>query len=500
MAATAETPKTFYLETFGCQMNVHDSERVAGTLMAHGYTPVETMQEAGLILFNTCSIRDKAAQKVFDRLANFKALKKQGKTFGVLGCVAQQEGEAIFKRAPHVTLVAGSASYARLPELIAQLEAGEPRVTGLGEAPEEAFETEFTRRDHPYRAYVTIIEGCDKHCAYCVVPYTRGGERSRASASVLAEVASLVAMGYTEVQLLGQNVNSYRDPSPAKLNFAELLTAVGEVRGLKRVRYTTSHPRDFTPAIVRAMGANPVLCDHVHLPVQSGSNRVLDRMRRGYSREQYLEIIADIHACPRPLAITTDIIVGFPGETDADFEQTAEMMHAVRYSGAFIFKYSPRPHTEAGAWGAGSDDIPDAVKTERLMILQRRQQELQLEDNQAWVGRNLEVMVEAYHPKLNQWAGRSSSNRVVNFSSSLPAPVAAPPALAILGQTAPTTAPLPRNALDPGAYVQVQIDKAGPNSFVGQHLDGRGPQLGWAERPAYAHSGSGPHSPKPELR
>jgi tRNA-2-methylthio-N6-dimethylallyladenosine synthase len=216
------------------------------------------------------------------------------------------------------------------------------------------------------------------------------------------------------------------------------------------------------------MGANPVLCDHVHLPVQSGSDRVLDRMRRGYDVRRYLDIIAAIKACPRPLALTTDIIVGFPGETAADFERTAELMHTVRYSGAFIFKYSPRPHTEAGVW---EDDIPDAFKTERLMILQRRQQQLQLEDNQDWVGRDLEVMVEAYHPKLNQWAGRSSSNRVVNFTTSLPAPPPPPPAtLNVLGQTPPPGPRLHPEGLQPGAYIRVQIDKAGPNSFVGHAL------------------------------
>ncbi|HVA64054.1 MAG TPA: tRNA (N6-isopentenyl adenosine(37)-C2)-methylthiotransferase MiaB, partial [Terriglobales bacterium] len=452
-----------YLETFGCQMNVHDSERVAGTLVAHGYAAVETMQEAGLILFNTCSIRDKAAQKVFDRLANTKALAKQGKQFGVLGCVAQAEGEAIFQRAPHVSLVAGSASYPKLPELIAQLEAGERRVSGLGEAADEAFETELTRRDHPFRAFVTMIEGCDKHCAYCVVPYTRGKERSRTSAGILREVAQLVELGYTEVQLLGQNVNSYHDPSPAGFDFAVLLAAVGEVPGLRRVRYTTSHPRDFTPSIVEAMGRNPVLCDHVHLPVQSGSNAVLRQMRRGYTRERYLEIIAAIRRCARPLAVTTDIIVGFPGETDADLEQTLELMREVRYSGAFIFKYSPRPHTEAQAW---EDSIPDAVKTERLMVLQRRQQELQLAENQAFVGQTIEIMVEAFHPKLGQWAGRSSSNRVVNFVAAGAAPSASVPAgLNILGQAPP---PPPSGTLAPGAYCQVLIEKAGPNSFVGR--------------------------------
>src|SRR6185312_7484439 len=414
---------------FGCQMNVHDSERVAGTLVAHGYRAVESMQEAGLILFNTCSIRDKAAQKVFDRLANYKALQKQGKKFGVLGCVAQQEGEAIFARAPHVSLVVGSASYPRLPELIAQLEAGDAQVTGLAGAADEAFETALTRRDHPFRAFVTVIEGCDKHCAYCIVPYTRGKERSRTSAAVLDEVSRLVEMGYTEVTLLGQNVNSYRDPSPRGMDFAELLEAVAQVPGLRRVRYTTSHPRDFTPSIVAAMGRNPVLCDHVHLPVQSGSNEVLQQMRRGYTREHYLEIIAAIHACPRPLAVTTDLIVGFPGESEHDFERTVDLLDEVRYAGAFIFKYSPRPHTEAQAW---ADDIPDAVKTERLMILQRRQQEIQMADNKAMVGQEIEVMVEAFHPKLGQWAGRASNNRVVNFVA-LPDAV---PALAVLGQVA----------------------------------------------------------------
>ncbi|MGH9541147.1 MAG: tRNA (N6-isopentenyl adenosine(37)-C2)-methylthiotransferase MiaB [Terriglobales bacterium] len=445
--------KTFWIETFGCQMNVHDSERVAGTLGAQGYEPVERMEEADLILFNTCSIRDKAAQKVFHRLAQFRQLEKQGKRFGVLGCVAQQEGEAIFARAPHVSLVAGSASYPRLPELIARLEAGERRVTGLGAASEEAFETELTRRDHPFRAYITIIEGCDKHCAYCVVPFTRGRERSRASAAILAEAGRLAAASYSEVQLLGQNVNSYRDPSPARLSFAELLAAVAEVPGLRRVRFTTSHPRDFHPEIARVMGEHPALCDHVHLPVQSGSTRVLEAMRRGYTREQYLEKVAAIQACRRRLAITTDIIVGFPGEQEDDFIATLDLMHEVRYAGAFSFKYSPRPNTESGAW---PDSVPESVKGERLMILQRRQQEIQQEDNQAFVGRTLEVMVEGHNAKLGQWIGRASNNRTVNFTGS--------------GMQTPTASALPvfGAALQPGEYAWVRIAKAGANSLVGE--------------------------------
>src|SRR6201996_6943241 len=313
--------KTFYLETFGCQMNAHDSEKVIGTLQREGYRQVESEEEAGLILYNTCSIRDKAEQKVFNRLNDYKKLYKSGKRFGVLGCVAQQEGEKIFERAPYVSLVSGSASYRKLPEMLQRLEAGEHRITGLDDRQtEETFETEFTARQNPYRGYITIIEGCDKFCAYCVVPYTRGKERSRTSTSVLNEAKRIADLGYTEIQLLGQNVNSYRDPS-GKRSFAELLVAVAEVPGIRRVRFTTSHPRDFTRDIVEAIDAVPSLCDHVHLPVQSGSSHVLDLMAREYTREWYLERISWIKAARRPISMTTDIIVGFPGWTGADFEQ-----------------------------------------------------------------------------------------------------------------------------------------------------------------------------------
>src|SRR6202795_1735722 len=235
--------RTFYIETFGCQMNAHDSEKVIGTLVSEGYSQVETPEEADLVLYNTCSIRDKAEQKVFHRLQQFKKDHGRGKVFGVLGCVAQQEGERIFERAPHVSLVSGSASYSKLPEMLVQLEAGNRRVTGLSLDTEEPLETPFTRRDNPHRAYITIIEGCDKSCAYCVVPFTRGPERSRTSESVLREAGELAAAGYTDVQLLGQNVNSYRDSSPARWVFATLRARVGRVPGIRRVRFTTSHPR-----------------------------------------------------------------------------------------------------------------------------------------------------------------------------------------------------------------------------------------------------------------
>ena len=318
--------KTFYLETFGCQMNVHDSEKVIGTLRHEGYQQVDTEIAADLILYNTCSIRDKAEQKVFNRLNDYKKLHAQGKRFVVLGCVAQQEGEKIFERAPYVSMVSGSASYRKLPEMLVRLEAGESRITGLDDRQtEETFETEFTARTNPHRGYITIIEGCDKFCAYCVVPYTRGKERSRTSTSVLAEARRLAEAGYTEIQLLGQNVNSYHDRE-GKLSFAELLAAVGQVPGIRRVRFTTSHPRDFTPDIVAAIDEVPSLCDHVHLPVQSGSTRVLAAMQREYSREQYLQRIAWIQSAHRPISITTDIIVGFPGRDRRGLRANLELV------------------------------------------------------------------------------------------------------------------------------------------------------------------------------
>src|ERR1700758_3913821 len=366
--------KTFYLETFGCQMNVHDSEKVVGTLLQEGYLQVENVEQADLILYNTCSIRDKAEQKVFHRLADFKKLQAQGKKFGVLGCVAQQEGEKIFERAPHVSLVCGSASYRNLASMLVQLEAGKSpaagatpvRITGLDDRQtDECFETEFTARTNPHRGYITIIEGCDKFCAYCVVPFTRGKERSRTSESVLAEARQMADLGYTEIQLLGQNVNSYRDPSGSK-SFAELLAAVAEVPGIRRLRFTTSHPRDFGRDIVEAIDAVPTLCDHVHLPVQSGSDRVLDAMQRLYTREQYLERIVWMKAAKRDIAITTDVIVGFPGETVADLEETLSLLDEVGYDGVFSFKYSPRPNTPAIRL---DDAIPDQEKARRLEVL-----------------------------------------------------------------------------------------------------------------------------------
>jgi tRNA-2-methylthio-N6-dimethylallyladenosine synthase len=435
------TEKTFYLETFGCQMNAHDSEKVIGTLEHEGYRRVEEEQEASLILYNTCSIRDKAEQKVFNRLNDYKALHKAGKRFAVLGCVAQQEGEKIFERAPYVSLVSGSASYRRLPEMLVRLEAGETRITGLDDRQtEETFETEFTSRQSPYRGYITIIEGCDKFCAYCVVPYTRGKERSRGSASVLEEARRIADQGYSEIQLLGQNVNSYCDPQ-GKRSFAELLAAVGEVAGIRRVRFTTSHPRDFTRDIVQAIDAVPTLCDHVHLPVQSGSSKILKAMNREYTREWYLERIAWIKAARRPISITTDIIVGFPGETPDDFIQTMDLLDEVQYDGIYGFKYSARPNTPALTM---IDAIPETEKVKRLQVLLDRQREIQRVNYAKHLGEILEAMVEGVNLARGQIIGRSSQNKPVNFTC---------------GQAI---------APAPGSYLQVKITATHPNSLVGE--------------------------------
>jgi tRNA-2-methylthio-N6-dimethylallyladenosine synthase len=486
---------TFYLETFGCQMNDHDSEKVAGVLLARGYRQVDGPEAAKVILYNTCSIREKAAQKVFSRLGELRpaeeghgksfhteeehpsaslragrghreengavsrtaqagvpvpqepkhpSLRKivnagGGKIIGVLGCVAQQEGEGIFERAPWVSLVCGSASYRKLPQLIAELEAGNRRVTGLDTDTDETFETEITRRDNPFRAYLTIIEGCDKACSYCVVPFTRGPERSRASASILEEVRQLAEAGYSEVQLLGQTVNSYADPGARKMRFSELLAAVAEMRGIRRVRFTTSHPRDFGKDIVEAIDAHPMICDQVHLPVQSGSTAVLRAMARTYTREEYLEKIALLRAARRPISISTDVIVGFPGETENDFEETLSLLDEVQYDNVFAFKYSPRPNTPSLKM---ADAIPEEEKGRRLAILMDRQREIQRVRNEKLVGETFEVLVDGKSRRENQWSGHTSSNRVVNFTS---------PEQELLGD-----------------YVQVKVVSAMPNSLVGE--------------------------------
>jgi tRNA-2-methylthio-N6-dimethylallyladenosine synthase len=509
-----DSSKTFYLETFGCQMNVHDSEKVIGTLLHEGYRQVETVEEADLILYNTCSIRDKAEQKVFHRLADYKKLQAQGKTFGVLGCVAQQEGEKIFERAPHVSLVCGSASYRKLPEMLVQLEAGQleaeriaavqreaeileagkardsrlvardslVRITGLDDRQtDECFETEFTARTNPYRGYITIIEGCDKFCSYCVVPYTRGKERSRTAASVLAEARQMADLGYSEIQLLGQNVNSYKDPTSdlrKKKTFAELLAAVGEVPGIRRVRFTTSHPRDFGRDIVHAIDAVPTLCDHVHLPVQSGSTRVLDAMQRLYNREQYLERIAWIKAAKRDISITSDMIVGFPGETEADFDESLSLLDEVGYDSVFTFKYSPRPNTPSLTL---EDAIPDEEKARRLEVVMARQRDIQIARYKNYIGASVEVMVEGYNEARRQWVGRTSQNKTLNFvagdgdevtrgleSEAKTGPESTSKAAGKSARSTPARSTAEQCGLRVGGYAFVRVTSSFPNSLVGE--------------------------------
>jgi tRNA-2-methylthio-N6-dimethylallyladenosine synthase len=433
--------KSFFIETFGCQMNDHDSEKVAGVLQGRGYRPVATPSQADLVLYNTCSIREKAAQKVFARLGDWKTL-SDGKIIGVLGCLAQQEGEEIFERAPWVSLVCGSASYRKLPDLIDQLESGGRRVTGLDLDADETFETDITRRDRLLSAYITIIEGCDYSCAYCVVPHTRGPERSRASEAVLAEARRLADAGYTEIQLLGQTVNSYRDPGPRAWRFVDLLRAVADLPGIRRVRFTTSHPNDFTREIVEAIEAVPAICNHVHLPVQSGSSRVLQAMRRTYTREEYLEKIAWIRAASRSISVTSDIIIGFPGESAEDFKESLSLLDAAQYDAIFSFKYSPRPNTPA-------KDMPDAIpedeKSRRLTILNERQRQIQTARHERLVGDVFEVHTDGHHPARGMWGGRTSCNRLVNFTSS-------------------------RESLL-GEYTRVKISRASPNALFGEHVE-----------------------------
>jgi len=313
------------------------------------------------------------------------------------------------------------------------------RITGLDDRQtDKCFETEFTSRLNPHRGYITIIEGCDKFCAYCVVPFTRGKERSRTSQSVLMEARQMADLGYTEIQLLGQNVNSYRDPD-GKKTFAELLAAVGEVPGIRRVRFTTSHPRDFGRDIVDAIDDTSTLCDHVHLPVQSGSTRVLDAMQRLYNREQYLERISWMKCAKRQISITTDVIVGFPGETEAEFEQTLNLLDEVGYDGVFTFKYSARPNTPALNL---EDAIPEEEKSRRLEVLMARQKQIQTARYKKYVGAKLEVMVEGYNESRNQWIGRTSQNKTLNFTAS-----AAPKI---------------------GAYVDAKVTSSFPNSLLGE--------------------------------
>ena len=407
--------KRFYIRTFGCQMNVLDSEKVAGLLVGHGWTKADSPEDADFVLYNTCSVREKAARRVYAHLGQMRALKKSrpGMVLGVMGCVAQQEGRTMIDTVKGLDLVVGTRRWHRIPEHLERLTGGREAAVVDVEMDDDPqpVEVDVTLRETPFRAFVTIMEGCDNFCAYCVVPYVRGRERSRPSSLIRDEVRRLVDEGVVEVMLLGQNVNSYRDPDGGP-DFADLLGEVAAIPGLRRLRFTTSHPKDFNQQVLEAMISHPNICNQLHLPAQSGATPVLTAMNRRYTREDYLEKIAMIRSAAEPVSLSSDFIVGFPGETDADFRQTLDLLETVRYDSIFSFMYSVRPGTRAESL---VDDVPAGVKGERLRELQALQERIQLENNRAQVGHCCEVLVDGFGREEGQLASRTAENRIVHF-------------------------------------------------------------------------------------
>lgn len=404
--------RTFYIRTYGCQMNVSDSERISGVLIDQGYSMVEQADDAGLVVLNTCSIRDGAENKVYSDIGRLKMLADEREapmTIAVAGCVAQQEGEALLKRDKSVGLVFGSRAISQLPQMIERAEAGE-RVAEL-EVHERPDLPQHHVRDDPYRAWVTVMEGCDNACAFCVVPATRGPELSRHPDGVVAEVEALAAEGFVEVTLLGQNVTSYGKNHDT--DFADLLTRIHAVEGIQRIRYTTSHPKDFSDKLMDTLAALPKMCSHLHLPLQSGSDRVLERMGRGYTFDEYRRKIARIRSLVPQIAVTTDMIVGFPGETEADIQQTLDAVEEIGYANLYGFKYSRRPGTTALAL---DQHVEEEIKSERLSRLLALQKRITLAHHESQVGTTHSVLVEGVSKRnTSRISGRLSSNVLVHF-------------------------------------------------------------------------------------
>ncbi len=402
----------FHVATWGCQMNDHDGERLAGLLEKEGYTPTADRSEADLVLLNTCSIREKAVHKVYSELGRLRAEKEQRPVMiGLTGCLAQQEQEALFKRAPQIDFVLGTMALQQLPQVVAQVQEGKKRVIDVHEYPDNhLFPPDVARRRGTAKALVTIIEGCNHACTYCIVPTTRGAERSRPFEDVVAEVRGLVAAGYREVELLGQNVNSYA----GGCTFAELLERVSEVEGLEWIRFTTSHPMNFTRELAQVLVTNPRIAPFLHLPVQSGSNRVLRSMLREYTVEDYLERLAYLGEGRFKLTLSTDFIVGFPGETDEDFEATLSLLDTVKYDASFSFIYSPRPGTASLRL---KDDLPMAVKSEWLQRLQARQAELTVASNERFVGRTVKARIESHDGSEGFWLARTGEWKTVHLKA-----------------------------------------------------------------------------------
>ncbi|HMB80023.1 MAG TPA: tRNA (N6-isopentenyl adenosine(37)-C2)-methylthiotransferase MiaB [Vicinamibacterales bacterium] len=439
--------RKYLIETFGCQMNVHDSERMAGLLEQAGYEATEEAADADVVVINTCSVRERAEDKLYTRLGELRQLaNEQGHNpiVAVAGCVAQQEGDAILKRSPGVAdVIIGTQAIRRLPMMVEQAAAHRRPVINLDPFDDVTFPLGVTKRNDPLKAYVTIIEGCNEFCSFCVVPYTRGNERMRPKSDILAEVREAAATGHREVQLLGQIVNHYAAPDDPACDFSGLLEAVHAVDGIERIRFASPHPRHVSARFLQTMARLPKICRHLHLPVQSGSTRVLDAMRRRYTRESYLDLIAQIRESLPDVAVSTDMIVGFPGETEADFDETLTLTAAVRYHSMFSFKYSPRPNTLADKRLA--DDVADEDKTRRIMALQALQRDIQSDLNAGMVGQTVGVLVDAASRRREtELSGRTSTNVVVN----LPGPAE------WIGQTLP-----------------VRVERAGPHSVWGERID-----------------------------
>jgi len=412
--------KAFYLETFGCQMNVVDSERIVDLLEGIGYAQVDAADKADLVLLNTCSVRDKAERKVYGHLGRFKPIKDQRPDLiiGVGGCVAQQEGEKMLKTVPYLDLVFGTHNVHRLPELVLQVEEKRQRGTATDFLDRETRLNLFPQRSvrENITRFVTVMQGCDNFCSYCIVPYVRGREVSRPSAEIIAEIESLVTQGVREVTLLGQNVNSYGLKEEDEISFAQLLRQVNQVEGLERLRFATSHPKDMTDELIDTFGQLDKLCKHIHLPVQSGSDRILKLMNRGYTAADYLSKVERLkEVCP-DIRLTTDIIVGFPGENDEDFQATLDMVSQVRYADAFTFLYSPRTGTAAADL---QDDQSSVQKQQRFERLCELQNQIGEETWQSDLGKVLPVLVEGESKQGDgQIFGRTTWNRIVNFSGS----------------------------------------------------------------------------------
>ncbi|MGH7872609.1 MAG: tRNA (N6-isopentenyl adenosine(37)-C2)-methylthiotransferase MiaB [Candidatus Binatia bacterium] len=413
--------KKLYIQTYGCQMNQYDSERIVQVMARHGYVQTDRIDAADLILLNTCSVRDKAERKVYSALGSWKEFKeyRQGVIIGVGGCVAQQEGATLLKRVPHLDLVFGTHNIHKLPELVEQVHVSRSRPVETAFYRDPAYMEDADGRSlvRGAKAFVTIMQGCNKVCSFCIVPHVRGREVSRPSDSIVAEIETLVAHGIIEVMLLGQNVNSYGKLAPGELNFADLLRRIDNIGGLERIRFTTSHPQDLSPELTEAFANLHHLCEHLHLPVQSGSDAVLTRMRRGYATAEYLERIRKLRErCPE-IALSSDIIVGFPGETDCEFQQTLELLEQVEYDEIFSFMYSPRPQTVSAK--IYDDDISEDVKKERLKAVQALQRSISLRKNRERVGCLDEILIDGPAKlRKDQVMGRTRSNRIVNATGS----------------------------------------------------------------------------------